>query len=182
MYYVVEYKGPFGFIKSWTSVRDGEMYSQPYLTPSIVEGMRQKLEVSTILRHRIRYKGISLQQEQTQPASWEATKQVAKRPRSILKRGVLIQPTLTLAFETIEDAIKASEQHLCLCRNEDILLPFGNPKQITQEEFDSLWGIELIFDKVEDSFLVGFNRFQDGAEMYGHLCIVGNPVSIEGEI
>lgn len=51
-YYVVKFTGPFGFIKPWTAVRDasgGETYSQQFLTPSIVEGIRQKLEVKSIL-------------------------------------------------------------------------------------------------------------------------------------
>ena len=33
--YVVTYKGQFGFIKPWTAVRDGETFSQQFLTPSI---------------------------------------------------------------------------------------------------------------------------------------------------
>jgi len=38
--YVVKYDGHFGFIKPWTAVRDGEPFSQQFLTPSIVERMR----------------------------------------------------------------------------------------------------------------------------------------------
>ena len=38
--YVVTYKGQFGFIKPWTAVRDGETFSQQFLTPSIIEGIR----------------------------------------------------------------------------------------------------------------------------------------------
>ena len=44
-YYVVKYAGPFGFIKPWTAVRDasgGETYSQQFLTPSIIEGIRHQ--------------------------------------------------------------------------------------------------------------------------------------------
>ncbi|HPG73661.1 MAG TPA: hypothetical protein PLM49_05165, partial [Bacteroidales bacterium] len=58
MYYIVKYSGPFGFIKPWTAVRDaggGETFSQQFLTPSIIEGMRQKLEVSGIARHKLTY-------------------------------------------------------------------------------------------------------------------------------
>lgn len=65
-YYVVKYAGPFGFIKPWTAVRDasgGETYSQQFLTPSIIEGIRQKLEVTAIMRHKLSYAGIDLQQE-----------------------------------------------------------------------------------------------------------------------
>lgn len=66
MYYVVKYSGPFGFIKPWTAVRDSKTFSQQFLTPSIIEGIRQKLEVSKILRHKLSYSGISVKQEQTQ--------------------------------------------------------------------------------------------------------------------
>lgn len=72
-YYVVKFTGPFGFIKPWTAVRDasgGETYSQQFLTPSIVEGIRQKLEVKSILRHRLIYAGIDVQQEVVQAKAW----------------------------------------------------------------------------------------------------------------
>lgn len=41
--YIVTYKGQFGFIKPWTAVRDGETFSQQFLTPSIIEGIEKKL-------------------------------------------------------------------------------------------------------------------------------------------
>ena len=68
-YYILRYSGPFGFIKPWTAVRDasgGETYSQQFLTPSIIEGLRQKLEVTAILRHKLVYGGIDIQQEMVQ--------------------------------------------------------------------------------------------------------------------
>lgn len=40
--YVVEYSGTFGFIKPWSAVRDSETFSQQFLTPSIVDGMKMK--------------------------------------------------------------------------------------------------------------------------------------------
>ena len=72
-YYVVKYTGPFGFIKPWTAVRDasgGETYSQQFLTPSIIEGIRQKLEVTEIMRHKLSYAGIDLQQEVVPAKAW----------------------------------------------------------------------------------------------------------------
>jgi len=66
MYYVVKYAGPFGFIKPWTAVRDGETFSQQFLTPSIVEGIRQKLEVNRILRYKLTYAAMDVQQETVQ--------------------------------------------------------------------------------------------------------------------
>ena len=169
--FIVSYSGPFGFIKPWTAVRDALTYSQTFLTPSIIEGMRQKLDVSSILRHRLRHCGLSVQQERTQSAGWLVTTKQATRPLSIIERGVMIAPKLFLAFPTLEDAEKASTQHLCLCRNEDVLLPDGDIHEMSEEEFDLVAGIELRFGQFDESFLVGFNRFEQAAPMYGRLVI-----------
>ncbi|MDR1981381.1 MAG: hypothetical protein LBQ39_07170, partial [Tannerellaceae bacterium] len=75
MYYIIKYSGPFGFIKPWTAVRDSKTFSQQFLTPSIIEGVRQKLEVSAICRHKLTYSSINVQQEQTQSRGWEDKKQ-----------------------------------------------------------------------------------------------------------
>ncbi|AMR29610.1 hypothetical protein A0257_03475 [Hymenobacter psoromatis] len=178
----VTYTGPFGYLKPWTAVRDGETYSQQFLTPSVMEGMRQKLGVSAILRHKLSYTGLSMQQEQTHPRGWihEKKKQQLTRPRAILVRGVLLSPTLHLTFATEAEARAAATQHLCLCRNEDIVLP-GEPQVLSEAEFDTLPGFELRFveEPGVETFLVGYNRFskpQPGAPMYGRLEITGNPI------
>ena len=180
MFYIVEYTGPFGYLKPWTAVRDGETYSQQFLTPSVIEGMRQKLGVSAILRHKLAYTGLSMQQEQTHPRGWihEKKKQQLTRPRAILVRGVLLNPTLHLVFATEAEARAAATQHLCLCRNEDIVLP-GEPRAMSEAEFEAVPGFELRFAEgpAADAFLVGYNRFADGAPMYGRLEISGNPVA-----
>ena len=176
--FVVRYTGPFGYIKPWTAVRDAKTYSQTYLTPSIIEGMRQKLEVSTILRHRIRHQGLDVQQERTQSAGWKTDRKQMSRQLSILERGVMLQPILSLAFETRVDAEKAATQHICLCRNEDVLLPF-EVREVPLPEFEALPGIELMFEHVTDSFLVGFNRFEQAAPMYGRLIIVNEDEAVD---
>lgn len=178
MYYVVKYSGPFGFIKPWTAVRDSKTFSQQFLTPSIIEGIRQKLEVNTILRHKLTYTSISVQQEQTQTRGWEKKTQLKMmvRNQSILDRGVLIDPILYLAFVSEEDALKASQQHICLCRNEDILLPDLTIEPKSELEFDEITGFELRFGESEKSFLVGFDRFNNSQAMYGWLEITGKPV------
>lgn len=179
MYYVVKYSGPFGFIKPWTAVRDaggGETFSQQFLTPSIIEGMRQKLEVTTIIRHRLTYAAINLQQEVIKAKAWKANRRIYTKESSILKRGVMINPCLSLAFNNINDAEKAVKQHICLCRNEDILLPAEEILQMSEQDLDQLDGYELRFEKNEKSFLVGYNRFNENQEMYGWIDIVGTPV------
>lgn len=183
-YYVVKYEGPFGFIKPWTAVRDGETFSQQFLTPSIIEGMRQKLEVEKILRHKLTYQNMSRQQEVTQSRGWKVLRKekMLVRPTSILDRMVLLEPTLYLAFETLEDANKAVIQHLCLCRNEDLIFPAEPILQLTDREFDQLDGFELRFGESEQSFLVGYNRFKENAPMYGWLEVSNNPLKNNEEI
>lgn len=180
--YVVRYTGPFGFIKPWTAVRDGETFSQQFLTPSIVEGMRRKLEVSAILRHRISHHGFTRQQERVQSAGWRdtgsRTRRTLTRTTGVLVRGLLLSPTLHLAFPTREDAERACTQHLCLCRNEDLVYPEGALQEMTEEEFDRIAGFELRFSRERGAFLVGYDRFNDGAPMYGRLEVVGEPTTV----
>ena len=183
-YYVVKYEGPFGFIKPWTAVRDGETFSQQFLTPSIVEGMRQKLEVKKILRHKLTYQTMSRQQEVTQSRGWKVLRKqkMLIRPTAILDRMVLLEPTLFLAFETLEEAQQAYKQHLCLCRNEDLVFPAEMILELTENEFNQLAGFELRFGENEQSFLVGYNRFKGNAPMYGWLEVSNNPLKNNEEI
>lgn len=175
MYYVVKYSGKFGFIKPWTAVRDGETFSQQFLTPSIIEGMEKKLfpellesnGVIKIARHKLSYSAIDSQQEVTQTRGWKTTKKEMTRDRSILKRGVMVDPILYLAFTDKEDAETASKQHICLCRNEDVMLPETEILELTEEQFSDLDGFELRFGESAQSFLVGYNRFNNGKPMYG---------------
>ncbi|MEO1627871.1 MAG: hypothetical protein AAFV25_22170 [Bacteroidota bacterium] len=184
MYYVVKYEGPFAFIKPWTAVRDSDTFSQQFLTPSIIEGMRQKLGVETIARHKLTYESMSNQMEVTQARAWKLKKKekLFVRDRAILNRRVLLDPTLYLAFERLEDAQHSAVQHLCLCRNEDILLPDETILPMTEPEFDRLDGFELRFGQHEQSFLVGYNRFDNNRAMYGWLTVSSNPLKNNEEI
>lgn len=189
-YYVVKYSGKFGFIKPWTAVRDSETFSQQFLTPSIVEGIEKKLfpeliginGINKIKGHRLSYSQVSSQQEVIQTRGWNSTKQgkqiLFERPKAILLRGVLLDPVLHLVFTSKEDAENAFKQHICLCRNEDVLLPtlIIETNSIDFNENTELFaGYELIFEKNEKSFIVGYHRFTNEA-MYGWLKIVGTPV------
>lgn len=192
-YFVVTWAGPFGFLKPWMAVRDAEVYSQTFLTPSVTEGMRQKLEVSAILRHRLHHLGVSPQQEQTQSAGWEektVERKPARRVRftrstGILTRGVLLTPTLHLAFPSVEDAERAAEQHLCLCRNEDVVLPTGLPREMKTGAFDQLAGFEFVPGGGPDAILAGYSRFHvdeagQPAPMVGSVRVVGDVGSPSG--
>jgi len=191
--FIVKYTGQFGFIKPWTAVRDEEVYSQQFLTPSIIGGIERKLfpkllnkewGIYKIKGHRLTYSQISRQQEQTQPRGWNEKRsgkgKEYSRPYSILTRGILVNPVLYLAFETKEEAEIASKQHICLARNEDILYPKQEIDEISHEEFNTneelFSGFELVFEKNDNSFLVGYNRMNNNAPMHGWLRVVGNPV------
>lgn len=191
-YYVVKYSGQFGFIKPWTAVRDSETFSQQFLTPSIIEGIEKKLfpellgenGIKKIVRYRLSYSQINAQQEVIQTRGWNSTRQgkqiLFDRPKAILLRGVLLEPDLFLAFKTKEDAERAFTQHICLCRNEDLLFPvLKEIEEILINDFDEdterFSGYELIFEKNEKSFMVGYNRLTN-EPMYGWLKIVGTPV------
>lgn len=185
--YVVKYIGGFGYIKPWSAVRDGETFSQQFLTPSIIEGMEKKLFpellsengcIKKIIRHKLSYDSMDSQQEQTQTRGWEYKKsnKMFVRERSILKRTVLVNPVLYLAFLDKQDAIRASQEHICLCRNEDILLPDKDIIILSQQEFNCLNGFELKFDRNDNSFLVGYNRYNNASPMYGWLEYNGKSV------
>lgn len=195
MLYVVKYAGPFGYIKPWTAVRDSETYSQQFLTPSIVEGMEKKLfaelldptlyppgKIHKIRRHRLNYTGLSAQQERTQSKGigfkTVDKKKFPSRELSILVRNVMLEPNLYLAFAELEDAERAFEQHICLCRNEDLLLPEALLTFPDEAAFDEIEGFELLFCSEADKrgFKVGHNRFAFGEAMYGELKIFGNPI------
>lgn len=174
------YSGSFGFIKPWTAVRDEKTFSQQFLTPSIVEGLRQKLGVSAILRHKLMHAGTSLQQERTQSRAFDKKKKGgfkhAARALSIINRGVMLYPHLWLAFPSLADAELAAEQHICLSRNEDVLLPSPDIIKITEEDFNQMPGFELLFGKTPNSILVGHNRYDGNTPMYGEIKITGNPI------
>jgi hypothetical protein len=189
LYYVVKYSGPFGFIKPWTAVRDGETYSQQFLTPSIVEGIEKKLfpellqedymgKIVKIKRYRLNYQGIDVQQERTWAKggfSAKNEKGVWKTNLGILNRGVMLNPNLYLAFELEEDAKLAFMQTICLCRNEDLMHP-ESCDSMTEHEFENIQGFELIFTTSEKGFKVGHNRFKNAEEMFGELKVYSNPI------
>lgn len=178
MLYTVTYSGPFGYLKPWTAVRDGETYSQQFLTPSVIEGMRQKLGVTAILRHRLSYDLLDMQQEVVQARAWKRGK---PRNTGVLTRGVLINPILRLAFADLADAQRAARQHLCLCRNEDLVFPEADIQPMSAAEFDRLNGFELRFEAEHPAaFPVGYNRFENGQLMRGWLQVGGRPVRLAG--
>ena len=181
--FAVRYTGKFGFIKPWTAVRDGETFSQQFLTPSIIEGIEKKLfpellsqngKILKIIRHKLSYSAIDTQQEVTQTRGWKKSAKEMTRERSILKRGIMLDPILYLAFNNNADAEIAAKQHICLCRNEDVMLPDSEILEFSEEKFAELDGFELRFGQSDNSFLVDYNRFDNNKPMYGWIEYNGN--------
>lgn len=175
MLYIVTYKGDFAFMKPFSAVRDEVTYSLQFLTPSTLMGIAHKMELplNAIKRHRLDHKGVDIQMEQTQTKGYKMGKRKKLvfhieeiRPRSIVRRGVLVAPTLHLAFAEYEHAAKASEQHFCLSRNEDLMLP-EETDMYTEELFDTLPGGEFFETNDPNDMMVGNNRFKDDTPMYG---------------
>ena len=185
MLYVVKYAGPFGYIKPWSAVRDELTFSQLYLTGSTLKGMSQKLfglgKIDRIKRHRLSYSQLVETQERTLPKLIKTAK-----AGGILKRQIMLDPVLHLAFGTEEDAIVASKQHLCLCRNEDLVLPFP-PIVLSEETFEAISGFEYHpKTETEGGVFHGWDRtLADEAgyhqKQYGTIQRVGEPMRL-GEI
>lgn len=183
--FAIKYSGSFGFIKPWTAVRDDLTFSQQFLTQSIIEGIEKKIfpellgknGIKKIIRHKLFFQGISNSQEVTKPLVEKPTieNNSIKNYRSIITRGLLINPILILGFKNRNDVEIAFKQNICLCRNEDIMFPI-NILELNKKEFDNYIekgydiGYELKFSKKfeKNTFLVGYNRFNN-QKMYGSL-------------
>lgn len=184
-YFVVKYTGPFGYIKPWSAVRDELTFSQLYLTESTLKGMSQKLfglgEMDRIKRHRLSYDQLVETQERTLPKLIKTAK-----AGGILKRRIMLHPVLHLAFETEEDAITAAGQHLCLCRNEDLVWP--TPLVVMSEDaFNALPGFEYHpTTEAEGGIFHGWDRTvvdEEGyhQKQYGLISRIGEPMRL-GEV
>ena len=140
--------------------------------------------IHKIMGHRLSYDQITSQQEVIQTRGWNSKRKgseyVFGRPTAILLRGILQNPSLYLAFKSEEDAQNAASQHLCLCRNEDLLFPDDDIIETTDQDFiqdeEKFPGYELVFEQNEKSFLVGYHRLSN-EPMYGWIRIVGQPVN-----
>jgi hypothetical protein len=199
-YFVVTYTGIFGYLKPFSALRDGQTHSQQFLTPSVLQGIAQKLGIAgPIIGHKVRYAAMVETQETTRPKVRPKLKKELEIGNKlelntgILNRLVLLYPQVRLAFSSEEDANLAASQHICFCRNEDILYPAFNENKeesesvlrLSPEEWAKLPGFELVdFSTApkENSFLVGFNRFDNFSPMYGKLTIEGVPILSAEEI
>jgi len=184
--YVVEYTGTFGFIKPFSANRDELMFSQRFITSSILIGMRDKLGTSPIRRHKL-YSPHQLDIEQVTTESKVVKKHIIRlikdcdikctdpTNQSIVKLGKLVNPKLYLAFDKKYDAEKASQQSLNLCNKEYLIFP-SDPYEMYESEFNNIPGVEFFETDDESDFSYGFSRYNFNtktnrfSKIYGYTC------------
>lgn len=193
MLYVVKYQGKFGFIKPWTAGRDEYTNSLRTLYKSSLMGIEKKLfpelfnekDLCKIKRYRIDFDTIKTVKETTRSAVPKKIKNKDKNKikyeyqSSIVNRGVLINPTLFLVFKNKEDVDVAMKQHVCLSRNEDVMLPIELIELNNMEDFEQLEefsGFEMEFfdNPVDNAFWCGKNKYT-GKDQYGVEIMYGTP-------
>jgi len=197
MKYIIKYEGSFGFIKPWTAVRDSKTKSCDYLTPSILMGIERKIfpelsknensKLNKIIRYRLSFQDISFQQESTKSINYEQKGSKNNKyfiaNTFIVSRGLLINPVLYLMFNSKEDADIAMEQHICLCRNEDVMLPTELIELENESEFDdeiNFPGYESFSCEINDnnSIFCGMNKYTKNNQYITHK-MFGNPANLQ---
>lgn len=199
MYYAVKYSGAFGYIKPWTAVRDTYTNSMFYLPESALMGIERKLfpelingdnkGLEKILRYRISFSNLSVQQETTRSINYQRRTNPTTKEKYFeannffINRGIMINPVLYLLFENKEDAEEAASQHICLSRNEDLMLPDAEIVELDSvdafEDEDQFAGYELIPTDEDDieGVWFGINRYTNHNQ-YGKFLIVGEPENL----
>lgn len=178
-YYVVKYEGWRAFIKPFSAVKDGRIYSQRALTPSIITGIERNLlgttnsEPAFVERHKLSHLGFSLSQEETRNP-------MNPNKKGVVERGYLVYPKLYLAFNHEKASDIASRKGLRLTGKVSCLM-LPNSMGVFEceaDEFDELDGYEFIPDDgsgdPEDLHFMGGNTFKDNEGMWGEFA--GFPV------
>lgn len=192
MLYVIKYIGVTGFIKPWSSLADVKTISERYLYPSTIMGIERhlfpellindNLKINKIKRFRLDFSNISIEQETTSSIpfiSGKGKNKCASKPtKSIIKRGIMVNPRFYIAFDNKEDAKEAQRQHICLSRNEDLLYSKGDIIEFeNEEEFENqIAGFETLpsCESNNNSILMGYNRYTQDKQ-YGIIKIFGEP-------
>ena len=138
---------------------------------------------------RLSFQDVSFQQESTRSINYE--RKTAKFGNekyfmanvSTVKRGLLINPVLYLMFDSKEDADNAMSQHICLCRNEDVMLPTELIALENESEFDDenrFAGYESFSCEENDdnSIFCGLNKYTKDKQ-YIQFKIFGTPSNLK---
>lgn len=181
-YFVVCYSGTFAFMKPPSATRNKYTKSDTFLSPSTQEGIRRKLGVSNILRHRLQCFGVRDIQEEAKAPNYgqpDLPQIKRKKEKGVQKNGVLLYPKLFLALPSEQDALCASENHILLSRQEYILLPERIDGkfvvEMTDKEFDSIEGWEFFSTGNSLDMFVGVDRYTNEKSL-GIVEVYGDPL------
>ena len=169
----------FGFFRPYNAVRDIETYSLTYLTPSILNGMEENMEIpmGSIVRHKLTFSKERMDRELVKTAYgtiWKNGKELKcfvidkngnKQYNGAHIKHALINPAMVLGFKDKESAEVASKSTLYLGQTEYLIYPATGVFEMTEENFDELPGVET-FESDEDGIDCGFNRFKENKPMY----------------
>lgn len=164
--YYVRYSGEFGFLKPANAVRDESVYSESFLTPSNIEGIRLYMGVSSIDRVKLYHNGFALMMERVRgPVSYARAMRIVKPKKniriinkSIAKKYYMVRPTVIFGFYNEQDAKIAEKTSFSLGSSECIVLPMHRYWTSSVEEFNEFPGAEFV-EAVDGDMYVGWNRF-----------------------
>ena len=158
----------YGFIKPWNAVRDEDTYSLTYLPPSFINGIEDELKIDgKIIRHKLTFDKNGMSRDMKKCVVYLEN---GNRSSTIHYRHTLVNPSLIIAFDNLNDAKYAIEQPLYMGQN--IYPIYGNKdfgiREMNDEKFDTLLGVETIesSDVDENAVFVGFNRQKGNQRMY----------------
>ena len=185
--FCVRYKGnpcSVGYLRPWNSVRDGETYSMTYLPTSIIDGIKDELKCNgKILRHKLRFNGMTSELFKSPKIEVERLKKRTKKVENSVKRdsGIstihqICNVEIILGVEKKEDAVDAAKNTIYVGQTQYIIYPTSfyesdednDVVEMNDEEFSALVGTETFETTKDDENGVycGNNRFRNNDRMY----------------
>lgn len=164
-----------GFFKPYNAVKDSETYSLTYLPPSVINGIENWLEIpqGSILRHKLTFDKNGMTRElvkTTYGIYWKNYKPiqcvVKNTTNGIHIKHCLVNPEIIFAFDTKEHAEIAAKTTIYLGQMEYIIYPQDDIKEMSEEEFDKLPGVETFQCEENNGVFCGFNRFKNNEKQF----------------
>lgn len=170
-----------GFFKPYNAVRDlNGTYSLTYLPPSVINGIENWLEIpqGSILRHKLTFDKNGMTRElvkTTYGVYWKNGKEFKcfvvdksgnKQYDGMCIKHCLVNPEIIFAFDTKEHAEIAAKTTIFLGQMEYIIYPQDDIKEMSEEEFDKLPGVETFQCEENNGVFCGFNRFKNNEKQF----------------
>lgn len=164
----------FAFFKPWNAVRDSETYSLTYLTPSVINGIEYEngLPMDSIVRSKLSFRTDGMDENSIAASTNHLGGRGKNKNVTVSdtinthKLHALVNPVIYLCFDKIECAKVLSDNCIYGGRFEYPLYS-GEVEDITEDEFDSIPGVETFKTNEEMmSIFCGFNRYKNNEKMY----------------